>query len=49
MWDKMRALEMLAKHFKIFSDAPIVPIQINNFALTKDEMEMAKQIFNEQY
>lgn len=22
-WDKVRALEMLAKHFKIFSDAPV--------------------------
>lgn len=48
-WDKMKALEILAKYFKLFSDAPMQPIQINNFNMTKEEMEQAKQLFNEQF
>lgn len=29
VWDKMKALEILAKHFGLYSDAPIIPIQAN--------------------
>jgi len=48
-WDKMKALEMLAKHLQLYSDAPsiVVPVQVNVHELqdlTGHERELLRQL-----
>lgn len=38
-YDKLPALNMLAKHFKIFEEAPAAPVTINVASLSADELK----------
>lgn len=49
LWSKEKALDMLAKYAKMYSDAPTTNVQVNNILVSKEELLEAKQIFNDKY
>lgn len=38
-YDKIQALNMLAKHFKLFEEAPVAPVTINITSLSANELK----------